>query len=124
MRLTTQHKIFPSFRLGQEFPLEMRAPPIFPPAAYMRYGNYPAVLEPSDVFGIKERILRNAIRAVPSQKRGIRSIEFYALSVHDRKGDECSIVALGFYFHRLQVSKLVKLSHSFQLVVRALFPAL
>src|SRR5258708_6048043 len=94
---------------------------VFAAAPDMRYGEYAAVLVPSDHCGVVEGIKRDAVRAVPFQKRGVRAIELYTFSVHDGKGDQRSVVAFGFDFYRLEIGRSVKLFRRLQLCVGHVF---
>src|SRR5260370_23879388 len=87
-------EVLPRIVLRQKFPCEMPVFAVLATAPDMRYREDTVALEPRDVFGVEERIQRNAVGAVSFQKRGIGAIELHTFSVHDGKGDQCSVVAL------------------------------
>src|SRR5438270_3790205 len=87
---------------------------VFATAPNVGHGEYSAMLEPCNVLGIEKWIERDAVRTVAFQKSGIRSVEFGALAVDDGERNERPIVALGFYFHGLEIGGLVKLSDRLQ----------
>src|SRR5436305_4645233 len=87
---------------------------VFATAPNMGHGKYTAMLEPCNVLGIEKRIECDAVRTVAFEKSGIRSIEFGAFAIDDGERNECPIVALGFYFHGLEIGGLVEFSNRLQ----------